>query len=89
MPDSNTDVSERLALLRTVRGPGQTEFCRRVGISPQAWNNYESGLRRISLDQAIAVCNATNVTLDWIYRGLTMGIPGDILEAEQRRQQKK
>jgi len=56
-------------------GLTQAAWCRVTGIEPQAWNNYERGLRRISLDQALKVCQATGATLDWLYRGMADGLP--------------
>lgn len=70
---SNEDIAERLIRTREAMGLNQAQWCRLTGIAPQAWNNYESGLNRISIDQAIKVCQATGVTTDWIYRGLMSG----------------
>jgi len=81
-PQDRAAAATRLRLIRETSGISQVEFCARVGISPQAWNNYERGARLISLDQALAVCSATNVTLDFIYRGLTLGLPAEIAIAK-------
>ena len=63
----------------------QAAWGRLVGIHPQAWSNYEQGIRRISVDQAIKVCQATGVNLDWIYRGLmTTSLPMEIQIKLQR-----
>ena len=80
-PTERTQVADRLRMIREGSGLSQVDFCARTGISPQAWNNYERGARLISLDQALAVCSATNVTLDFIYRGLTLGVPSEIVNA--------
>jgi transcriptional regulator with XRE-family HTH domain len=74
-PTSTEAVAERLRLTREASGMKQAAFCRLVGVTPQAWNNYETGARRISLDQAIRICAVTGVTLDWIYRGLSANLP--------------
>lgn len=74
-PTSNDSIAERLRLTREASGLKQAAFCRQVGISPQAWNNYETGARRISLDQALRVCAVTGATLDWIYRGISSSLP--------------
>ena len=68
-------VAERLKQTREAMKLNQASWCRLVGIEPQAWSNYESGLRRISIDQALKVCQATGASLDWIYRGLADGLP--------------
>jgi transcriptional regulator with XRE-family HTH domain len=78
------DTSQRLRSLRMASGLKQVDFCRRVGLSAQAWNNYESGLRLISIESAIKVCLATNVTLDWMYRGVTLGLPAEVLDYLKR-----
>jgi transcriptional regulator with XRE-family HTH domain len=60
-----------------------------VGIETQAWNNYERGLRRISIDQAIKVCQATGVSLDWVYRGLAAWLPVELATALQEQQRSR
>lgn len=77
-PQSVTDVdaiARRLELTREASKLNQAAWCRLTGISTQAWNNYETGDRRISLDAALRVCVASGATLDWIYRGITSGLP--------------
>jgi transcriptional regulator with XRE-family HTH domain len=86
MPKEINAIAERLILTREALGLKQAAFARLVGIEPQALNNYESGLRRISVDQAIKICAATGVSLDWIYRGLASGLPVNLATALQQRQ---
>jgi transcriptional regulator with XRE-family HTH domain len=86
MPREVDAVAERIRLTREALGLKQAAFARLVGIEPQALNNYESGLRRISVDQAIKICAATGVSLDWIYRGLSSGLPINLATALQQRQ---
>jgi transcriptional regulator with XRE-family HTH domain len=86
MPQDIKAVAERIKLTREALGLKQAAFARLVGIEPQALNNYESGLRRISVDQAIKICAATGVSLDWIYRGLASGLPVNLATALQQRQ---
>ena len=73
--DCAKTIGARLRLTREAFGLSQADWYRLAGIWPSAWNNYETGLRRISLDQALKVCDATGVSLDWIYRGATTGLP--------------
>jgi len=81
-------IAARLKWTRQAKGLKQASWCRLAGIEPQAWNNYELGIRRISLDQALKVCRVTGVTLDWIYRGVAAGVPVELatslLELERR-----
>jgi DNA-binding XRE family transcriptional regulator len=67
-----------LARARKISDLPQAEFYRLAGISSQAGNNYEQGARRIQLDQAIKLCDAHRLTLDWIYRNEPSGLPYDI-----------
>ena len=69
------EVGRRIAALREAMSLSAAQFARHTGITAQALHNYESGLRRISLDQAILVCDRTGSTLDWIYFGDPSGLP--------------
>ncbi|MGC2781121.1 MAG: helix-turn-helix transcriptional regulator [Bradyrhizobium sp.] len=89
MPREVNEISDRLRLIREAKGLNQATFARLVGIEPQAINNYETGLRRISVDQAIKICAATGVSLDYIYRGLTGHLPVDIATELQRLQRQE
>src|SRR4051812_45413973 len=62
-------VGERLRLLREAHGMRQSAWCRAVGITQQKWNSYERGVSRISLNQALKLCDLAGVTLDWLFRG--------------------
>ena len=85
-PESIEAIADRLKRTREAMGfYNQAEWCRLVGIDTNAWNNYEKARNRISIDQAIKVCQATGVTTDWIYRGLmTAGLPANVQTALQR-----
>jgi transcriptional regulator with XRE-family HTH domain len=72
-------ISRRLRELREAMGYSQATMARIAGIGPTTWNNYETAIRRISLDEAMKVCSATGATLDWIYRGEGIGqLPRDL-----------
>jgi len=73
--DGRSETGERLRLTREALGLSQAELCRRVGISPAAWNNAETGDNRLGVDNAMELCKATGVTLDWIYLGHRAGLP--------------
>lgn len=77
-PYSLDAVAERLQLTRLALGLSQAAIGRLAGIEPQAWNNNERARGRISLDQAIKLCIATGVSLDWIYRGEMRGLPHEL-----------
>jgi transcriptional regulator with XRE-family HTH domain len=82
--DSIQDIGDRLRLTREAKKLNQATWCRLVRIEQQAWNNYERGRKRISIDQALKVCEFTGVSLDWIYRGIRKDLPHDIFIAIQR-----
>lgn|SRR5262249_14289923 len=81
-------VAERLRLTREALDLTQASLGRLAGISAQAWNNYERGLYRISIDQAVRLCITTGVTLDWIYRGEMRGLPFDLVGKIQQLTQR-
>lgn len=83
-PESTAAIGKRLEALRKAHNMNQAVWCRLVGIGPPAWNNYEKGLRRISLDQALKICKATGVGLNYIFRGLTSDVPVSIAIALQK-----
>lgn len=95
--ESTAAVARRLRLTREAFGMKKAAWCRFVGITPQAWSNVEGtknvpATNRISLEQALLVCRATGVSLDWIYRGLREGLPLkvalDIQHAESTEKRK-
>ena len=92
MPGKNTgspatsDVAERLRLTRLALDLTQASIARLCGISAQAWNNNERGRDRISLEQALKLCQTTGVSLDWIFRGIMTGLPHDLAVKIQQLQ---
>lgn len=46
--------------------------------SNQAWQNIETGNRRIPIDMALALCASTGLTLSWIYQGVFESLPPDL-----------
>lgn len=79
-PESTQAVAERLRLTREAFHMKKAAWCRFVGISPQAWGNVEGtktapAINRIGLEQALKVCKATGVGLNWIFRGQRDDVP--------------
>jgi DNA-binding XRE family transcriptional regulator len=70
----------RLRLTREAMNLSQAAFCRLSGISQTAWNNYERGQRRISVDEAFKLASFTGVSFDWIYRGMRTTLPMQLAE---------
>lgn len=83
-PTSREAISARLKVTRLATGMNQTEFAKKVEISLQTWNNYERDISRISLDEALKVCRALKVGLDWIYQGDESLLPAYLLDGIRR-----
>jgi transcriptional regulator with XRE-family HTH domain len=88
-----SSIGERLRLTRQVSGLGQGEFGRRAGLAANTYNQLEQGKKGPSLQNAIALCEAYDLTLDWIYRGDVSGLPYKLVDAimalEKARTQQK
>lgn len=67
-------IGLRLQLTRRALSLNQTEFAERADIARSAYTQYESGGKRPSIDNAIALCDAYALTLDWIFRGDLSGL---------------
>lgn len=74
-------VGSRLAIVREVLGLSQTQIAAQAGLAVNAWNNYETGRRRISVDAAISVAREFRLTLDYIYVGDTANLPHGLARA--------
>ncbi len=77
-------IAARLLALRLAHDLSQREFCDRVGIGTTTYNNWERGISRPELDKAMQICDAFQVTLDWIYRGNLAGMPFNVAERLER-----
>jgi transcriptional regulator with XRE-family HTH domain len=85
-PTSALEIGRRLALTRAALGYTQATMARLMGSATagQAFANYESGLRRISLDHAIKLCQTCGLTLEWIYLGQMQNLPPDLRDKIQK-----
>src|SRR5689334_184996 len=77
-PTGTLDVAERLRATRLALKLTQARLCRLTGISTASWNNAETGDARIGVDNAILLCQATGITLDWVFRGIRKDLPMEI-----------
>lgn len=87
-PTSVEEVAARLKLTREALKLSQADLCRRTGITTQAWNNAETADNRIGVDEAMKLCRAFGVTLDWVFRGNRALLPAIILEEIARREKR-
>jgi len=79
-PRSLEAVRARLIALRMAKGPNQRQFSTRAGIEPNTWGNYENDPeRRISIEEAFKLVDTYGVSLDWIYEGRAVAMPGDLM----------
>ena len=84
---SAVEIGKRLRLVREALKMSQSALCRLAGITPQAWNNAETGDNLLTVPNAVRLCRVTGVTMDWIYRGqITSALPSVMLEEIQRQQ---
>lgn len=68
-------ITERLKELRTSKKLLQREAAKKVGLSPTAWSNYETGLRTPSGELLKEIARAFDVSLEYVL-GLNANIDG-------------
>jgi transcriptional regulator with XRE-family HTH domain len=85
---SAIEVGKRLRLVREALKMSQTALCRLAGITPQAWNNAETGDNLLTVTNAAKLCRVTGITMDWIYLGqvIPRELPAVVLEEIGKRQ---
>lgn len=74
-------IGRRLELTRQVFGLAQNDFCARAEIATNTYNQYERGKKRPTVENAIALCETYDLTLDWIYRGDPSGLRYNLADA--------
>jgi transcriptional regulator with XRE-family HTH domain len=78
--DLQADVGRRLLRTRTAMGLTQNEMAARCGVGRTTYNQYETGVRRLTLDAAMNICREFSITLDWLYMGDPSGLPVRVFE---------
>ncbi|WP_165820162.1 helix-turn-helix transcriptional regulator [Microvirga sp. KLBC 81] len=58
-----------MKLVRIAVAGTQAALCKKTGIKPQTWNQYERGRSRIPIDTAIEFARIYDVDLHWLYMG--------------------
>lgn len=56
----------------------QNEWAVKNGFGVTQYNNWETGIRRITVDEAERLCDRYALTLDFIYRGRVHGLPENL-----------
>ena len=68
-----------MRLLRDALHLTQQAFADMTGVGRTCIANYETAVRRPDIDEAIKICGATGVPMDWIYRGtMAFALPAHI-----------
>lgn len=76
-------VGDRLRLSRQALGLSQVEFSQRAGIAANTYNQYERGKKLPSINNAVAICDAHGLTLDWLFRDDPGNLPYKLASAIQ------
>lgn len=74
-------IGTRLRLTRQALGLSQQEFGRRAGIGKQAMNNIEKGRNFPTIMNLVALCEAHDLTLEWVCIGFYKGLRHELVEA--------
>jgi transcriptional regulator with XRE-family HTH domain len=75
-------VGRRLRILRYATSTPRTtvlEYAKSVGLSRQAWTNYECGIRVPRLEEALKLKRQFGITFDWLYTGDEIGMSDRLL----------
>lgn len=59
----------------------QVDYCARAGVNANTLSQNENAKFRPSLETAIALCDAYQLTLDWIYLGDPSNLPVKLFDA--------
>lgn len=74
--DQPQQIAVRLRRLREAFGfDSSRDFAAFLEIPEQSWYHLEKGRRAPTVPDALKVCAATGVSLDWIYRGMEDTLP--------------
>lgn len=77
------EVGDRLRLSRQALGLSQVDFAQRAGIAANTYNQYERGKKLPSISNAVALCEAHDLTLDWLFRDDPSNLPYKLASAIQ------
>ncbi len=72
-------IGARLRHWRKAVGLTPAQVYRGIDVPQSAWSQWETGERAITTDPAERLCLKYRLTLDYIYRGITGSLPGDLM----------
>jgi len=61
-------------------GLNAAEFCKGAGIAQNAYSQYETGARLLTLSAAVKLSGRYRLSLDWIYQDDPSGLPHALAE---------
>ena len=62
-------MNECVKQLRKELKLNQSDFGKRLGVTPAAISKIETGERKLTVQMAKSICNEFNVNPDWLYNG--------------------
>lgn len=74
-PESPKETGKRLRRLRLLHSLRSGMLAKRLQMLPATYSNYETGLSKPSIANALKLVEFFDVTLDYIYRGELGGVP--------------
>lgn len=90
MPDTTPKaIGRRLGAVREVRGWTQAFAAQLVEASPQRWGNWERGLNSPPPDVLAKWWRLTGATSDYVLFGRLDGLPLELAQAIQARDEKQ
>lgn len=73
-------IGQHVMMVREAEGLRPRDFCRRLGMTPQALWNIETGRAYPSPLMMIKLCAEFGVTMDFLYRGIKAGLPASLAQ---------
>lgn len=75
---SRANTAKRIKATRRALGVAVKQITELTGISKAAWSNYENGVSRPNIEDAIRFKEVFNISLDWVYTGELSSVPFDL-----------
>lgn len=75
---SRAATALRVKITREALGLKPVDICRATGITASQYSNYESGVSRPNIEDAIRYSEVLGISLDWLYKGDPSKLPLDI-----------
>jgi len=73
-------IATRLRDARMAINPNQSDFAKGAGLAQNRYNQYETGIRPLTLDAALKLRDAYGLSLDYLFRGDASMVPHALIE---------